>query len=75
MSQRPLDIINQSLNNTIIVALKNNVEIRGILLGYDQHLNLVLKDADEIVDGKIEKSIGIAVIRGDNIIYISPAEV
>ena len=36
------------------------------------HLNLVLDDTEEIKDGKNVKKYGTMIIRGDNVIYVSP---
>jgi small nuclear ribonucleoprotein len=46
MAQRPLDILNESLNRPVIVKLKDGREFRGELQGYDIHMNLVLDDTE-----------------------------
>ncbi len=46
MAQRPLDILNESLNGPVIVKLKDGRTFRGELLGYDIHMNLVLDDTE-----------------------------
>jgi len=67
------DLLNESLNKRILVELKGNREYRGILEGYDHpHMNLVLRNAEEAKDGEIVRKIDRVIIRGDNIIYISP---
>ena len=38
----------------------------------DQHMNLVLNDAEELEKGEIMRRLGTVLIRGDNIVYISP---
>ena len=48
MSQRPLDILNESLETPVIVRLKGGRDFRGELQGYDVHLNLVLDKAEEL---------------------------
>jgi len=72
MSNRPLDVLNSVLNSPIIVKLKDDRELRGNLQGYDMHLNLVLENTEEIKDGKSIEKYGTMIIRGDNVIYISP---
>ncbi len=69
---KPLAVLNQSINSRVIVELKGNKEYRGILDGYDPHMNLVLKDAEEVIDGKIKRKLASVLVRGDNVIYISP---
>jgi len=73
MTKRPLEILDQVLNGQpVIISLKGGREIRGVLQGYDVHLNLVLDRAEEEIDGATEKR-GTLIVRGDNVIYISPS--
>jgi len=72
MAQRPLDILNESLNRPVIVKLKDGRAFRGELQGYDIHMNLVLDDTEEISDGDVTRKLGTVVVRGDNVVYISP---
>ncbi|MFA7197880.1 MAG: LSM domain-containing protein [Methanoculleus sp.] len=73
MTPRPLDILDQVLNRQpVIISLKGGREIRGILQGYDVHMNLVLDKAEEEVDGAPQK-LGTLIVRGDNVIYITPS--
>jgi small nuclear ribonucleoprotein (snRNP)-like protein len=72
LSQRPLDILNESLETPVIVRLKGGRDFRGELQGYDVHLNLVLDKAEELKDGEAIKKFGTIVVRGDNVVYISP---
>jgi small nuclear ribonucleoprotein len=67
------DLLEESLNKRVIVELKGNREYRGILEGYDHpHMNLVLRNAEEVLGGKVIRKIDKVIIRGDNIIYLSP---
>ena len=72
MENRPLDILNDSLNTPVIVRLKGAREFRGELQGYDVHMNLVLDKAEEIRDGESVRKMDSVVIRGDNVVYVSP---
>jgi len=69
---KPLHILHESLNKPVLVAMKGNKEYRGVLDGYDQHLNLVLKNVEEIIDGESKGVHNLIIVRGDNVIYISP---
>jgi small nuclear ribonucleoprotein len=74
MTKRPLDILDQVLNRQpVIVSLKGGRELRGILQGYDVHMNLVLDKAEEVVEGGQVRGVGTLIVRGDNVIYISPS--
>ncbi|GBC68681.1 hypothetical protein HRbin01_00365 [archaeon HR01] len=68
-----LKILSKSLGNMVLVRLRNGKMLRGLLQGYDQHMNIVLDDADEIVDENNANKLGTIVVRGDNIIMISPS--
>lgn len=65
------ELLQESLGKSIIVKLRGGAKIRGILDGYDLHLNLVLSDAEELKGNETTK-LGLIVIRGDNVILISP---
>ena len=49
---KPLDILKQAIGKNVIVVLKGKREYRGVLDGYDPHMNLVLKNAEELVSGE-----------------------
>ncbi|MBS3090730.1 small nuclear ribonucleoprotein [Candidatus Pacearchaeota archaeon] len=71
--ERPLDLLNNSKGKEILLQLKNDKQLVGTLLAFDIHINIVLDNAKEIENNEAKKSIGLAFIRGDTIIYISPA--
>lgn len=71
--ERPLDMLNQSKGKEILLQLKNDKQIVGKLVAFDIHINLVLDNAKELVNNEIKRSLGLAFVRGDTIIYISPA--
>ena len=72
-SRRPFDLLNGSLNNTVIVGMKGNYEFRGVMVSYDIHMNIVLEKAEQLVNGEVRKGIGNVFIRGDSVTYISPS--
>ena len=72
MSQRPLDVLNESLDAQIIVKLRGGREFRGKLQGYDVHMNLVLDNAEELENKECVRKLGTVVVRGDNVVYVSP---
>ncbi|MBN2477761.1 small nuclear ribonucleoprotein [Candidatus Micrarchaeota archaeon] len=71
--KRPFDILNGSLNNTVVVGLKGGIEFRGTMMAYDVHMNIVLDKAEEVVNGEVKRGIGTVLLRGDSIVYISPS--
>lgn len=66
-----IELLQASLGKSIIVKLRGGAKIRGILEGYDPHLNIVLSDAEEL-KGTETTRLGLIVIRGDNVMLISP---
>lgn len=71
---RPLDALNKARNKRVIIELKNNIQITGELKAFDIHINCVLDNADERLNGEVKRKLGTVFIRGDTIILISPAE-
>ncbi len=69
---KPLAVLNQAVNKNVIVELKGKREYRGVLDGYDPHMNIVLKNAEELINGEPVRKLSLAIVRGDNVIYISP---
>ena len=69
---KPLDLLNQSLSGPVIVELKSGRGYRGTLDGFDPHMNLVLKQVEETADGTATRKLELAIVRGDNVVYISP---
>jgi len=69
---KPLSVLQASANKNVIVELKGRREYRGVLDGYDMYMNLVLKNAEEIFDGNTVRKLSTVIVRGDNVIYISP---
>ncbi len=73
--ERPLDVLNNAKGKEVLIQLKNNKQMVGTLLAFDIHINIVLNNAKEIVDGENKRSLGLTFLRGDTIIFISPANV
>ena len=70
---RPLDALNKARNKKVIVELKNGKQYVGNLHAFDIHINVVLEDVEEKVDGELKRKLGTVFLRGDTIIMISPA--
>ncbi len=65
-------VLDESINKTVLIKLKGSKTIRGNLLGFDQHMNLLLDQSEEIPSEGDSKELGTIVVRGDNVIMISP---
>ncbi len=71
--KRPFDILNAALNNNVVVGLKGGRDIRGLMVSYDVHMNIVLEKAEELEGGEVKRGMGTVLLRGDSVVYISPA--
>lgn len=72
MTSRPFDLLNDSIGKEVLVLLKGKISIRGVLKAFDVHMNIVLEDAHEMLDGQIKTNYGKLILRGDNVLLISP---
>ncbi|CAB42366.2 putative U6 snRNA-associated Sm-like protein LSm3 [Schizosaccharomyces pombe] len=81
----PLDLVRLSLDEIVYVKLRGDRELNGRLHAYDEHLNMVLGDAEEIVTifddeetdkdkalKTIRKHYEMLFVRGDSVILIAP---
>ena len=68
---RPLDMLNSVRNKRVICELKNGKQLVGNFKAFDIHINVTLEDAEERVEGKVNRKLGNIFIRGDTIILIS----
>jgi len=71
--ERPLDLLNTSKGKEVLVHLKGDREVVGTLLAFDIHINLVLDNIKEMQNNEIKRKLGLTFLRGDTIIFISPA--
>ena len=62
MSEMTTQILEESLSKIVLVRLK----------GYDQHLNLVLEETEDTTNSENVRKLGVIIVRGDNVILISP---
>ncbi len=65
-------VLDASINKVVLIKLKGGKTIRGNLHGFDQHMNLLLEQSEEIPSEGDAKSLGTIVVRGDNVVMISP---
>ncbi len=65
-------VLDESINQVVLIKLKGTKTIRGTLLGFDQHMNLLLDSSEEIPTEGESISLGSIVVRGDNVVMISP---
>ena len=67
-----VQILEKSLGKNVLIRLRGGKSIRGQLKGFDQHLNLVLEKAEDVTDTNSVVDLGLIIVRGDNVVMISP---
>jgi small nuclear ribonucleoprotein len=72
MSEMTTKILEESIGKIVLVRLRGGKSIRGRLKGFDQHLNLVLDETQDTTNVENAKQLGLIIVRGDNVILISP---
>jgi len=73
MSEMTAKILDESLEKFVIVRLRVGKKLRGKLKGFDQHLNLLLEETADITNAEKARKLGTIILRGDNVIIISPS--
>ena len=68
-----LRLLDRSLGNQVLVRLRNGRLVRGILVGFDKHMNVVLNPAEEVLQDGNSVRLGTVLVRGDNIVMLSPS--
>jgi small nuclear ribonucleoprotein len=71
--RRPFDVLNAALDNSVLLRLKGGVELRGKMVSYDVHMNLVLENAEHLENGEVKRKIGTMLVRGDNLVFLAPS--
>ena len=72
MSEMTTEILELNVGKVVLVRLRGGKKLRGKLKGFDQHLNLVLEETDDTTDIENAKKLGLIIVRGDNVVLISP---
>ncbi|KIM85844.1 hypothetical protein PILCRDRAFT_817085 [Piloderma croceum F 1598] len=74
-SGSPTDFLKGVVGKRVIVRLISGVDYRGVLSCLDGYMNIALEQTEEHVNGAVTNRYGDAFIRGNNVLYISAAEV
>lgn len=83
--REPLDLIRLALDEKVYVKLRGDREARGRLHAYDQHLNMILGDVEEVITSTetdeetfeeftktTKRNVPFLFIRGDAVTLVSP---
>ena len=58
------------MEKRLVIRLNADRKVRGLLRGFDQFMNIVLEDCEEIINEGEISEIGTVVIRGNSIVEI-----
>jgi small nuclear ribonucleoprotein len=67
----PLSLLEKSMNKKVTLLLKDSRHLEGMLTGFDDYMNMVLEDTEE-TNGDQVKRLGVVILRGNNVVSISP---
>ena len=72
LSRSPLLLLLLRLSTA--VKLNGNRTVTGVLRGFDQFMNLVLDETQEMVSASEQNNVGMVVIRGNSLVMIEALE-
>jgi len=69
MAAAPTHLLERVLQQRVTLLLKDSRQLTGKLLGLDEHMNLVLDDAEETT-ADVTRHLGRVVLRGSNVVTL-----
>jgi small nuclear ribonucleoprotein (snRNP)-like protein len=70
VTEGPTHLLERMLQQRVTLTLKDSRTLSGTLLGIDEHMNLVLDDADEATVERT-RHLGRVVLRGSNVVALN----
>lgn len=67
----PMKMLEETLNKKVALLLKDNRTLEGTLSGYDEYMNLVLSEVEELAQ-EVTRKLGVVIVRGSNIVRMVP---
>jgi len=68
--KKPLNLLQNALNESVSIRLKNNIEYKGKMSSVDAFMNLIIENASEYSGGVLRSNYGNVIIRGNNVLFI-----
>jgi small nuclear ribonucleoprotein (snRNP)-like protein len=69
MAVTPTHLVDRLLSQRVTLLLKDARQLSGKLMGVDEHMNLVLDEADETTP-EMSRHLGRVVLRGSNVVTL-----
>jgi len=66
----PIKVIDEFMNKRISMLMKDSRILEGVLIGYDEYMNLIINDTEERMNESVRK-LGVVIVRGNNILRIA----
>jgi len=70
MADGPTLVVERLLQQRVTLELKDSRTLTGKLLGVDEHMNVVLEDAEERTS-EVTRHLGRVVLRGSNVVTLN----
>jgi small nuclear ribonucleoprotein len=70
LSSEIIKILDECINKVIVIKLRNKKTIQGNLQAFDQQMNIILTNSEDITEDDA-KSLDKIILRGDSIIIVS----
>ncbi len=70
MAAPPTHLMERMLQQRVVILLKDGRSISGRLVGADEHLNLVVEEAQEALEGATRR-LGRIVLRGSSVVSLN----
>ena len=73
----PLELLDLSIGSRVLVLMKTEKEVEGVLLGFDEFVNMVMTDVteyvvDTVTGEKREVKLEQALVNGNNVAMLCP---
>lgn len=70
MAAPPVALLDRVHNQRVELRLKDGRTLTGRLVGSDDHMNLVLEEAEERT-AEVSRRLGRLVVRGSNVVFLN----
>lgn len=67
----PINVLEKSMNKKISLLLKDGRLLEGKLAGFDEFMNLVLEETEEVMNDT-RRRLNSVILRGNNVVSITP---
>ncbi len=66
----PMGVMQGLLQKNVSLLLKDNTILEGVLQSYDEYMNIVITDTEEIT-AETRRKLGTVILRGSNVVRIA----